>query len=141
MATNIAILLGRLTRDIDLQYLNNGTALAKGNIAIDKGLSKEKKEEMEAQGKPTADFINLIFWGKTAEYVAQYTQKGGRIAVNGRIQSGSYKDKDGKTVYTIDINCYNVDIIDYKTDNQETNTQEDSLFEQFENINTENIPF
>lgn len=116
---NQVTLLGRLTRDIELQYLNTGTAVARGSIAVDKGLSKEKKEEFEMQGKPTADFINLVFWGKTAEYVANFSKKGGRIAVNGRLQTGSYQDKDGKTVYTTDVNCYNVEVIDYKEVNED----------------------
>lgn len=89
--------IGRLTKDPEIRYAQNadGTAFAKFTIAID----RQRKRE----GEPTADFLNCIAFGKTAENIGKYFTKGRRIAVNGRIQTGSFKAKDGHTVYTTDI--------------------------------------
>jgi single-strand DNA-binding protein len=74
---NLAIITGRLTKDPELRYLpGTGKAVARFGVAVDKGLSKEKKQELKAQGKPTADFINVIVWGKQAENCANYIEKG-----------------------------------------------------------------
>ena len=68
---NCVILIGRLTRDPELRYIpNTGTPVATFSLAVDKQLSKEKKMELEAQGRPTADFINIVVWGKQAEHCA-----------------------------------------------------------------------
>ncbi len=69
---NICILIGRLTRDPEIRYLQSGTAVAQFTLAVDKQLSRDKKQEFEAQGKPTADFIRIVAWGKLAENCANY---------------------------------------------------------------------
>ena len=90
---NIAILIGRLTKDPELQYTpNTQTAVCKFTIAVDR---KGKDEG--------ADFIRITAFGKRAESISRYMKKGRQIAVQGRIQTGSYKDRDGKTVYTTDV--------------------------------------
>ena len=81
---NNVVLIGRLTKDAELKYLDTGTALVRFTLAVDKELSKDKRKEFETAGKPTADFINIIAWGKTAEAVAVYTSKGLKLAVQGR---------------------------------------------------------
>ena len=92
---NNVVLIGRLTRDPELRYIPvTGTAVARFSIAVDKGLSREKKQEMESKNQPTADFINIVVWGKTAENCANYLVKGRLVGVQGRIQTGSY-EKDG----------------------------------------------
>ena len=113
---NIVVLSGRLTRDAELRYLENNNAVARFTLAVDKGLSKEKKEEMEMQGKPTADFINCQAWGRLGETVAKYSGKGLRLIVNGRIQTGSY-EKDGDRRYTTEVVAQSVEIIDWKDSN------------------------
>ena len=131
-------LIGRTVRDVELKYIpNSGTALATVTIAIDKGLSKDKKQEFESQNKPTADFLPIVVWGKSAEYLANYLKKGKLLAVQGRIETGSYDDKDGKKVYTTKINASNVQILEYENDNKsnDTGTQD------FHPIDNEDIPF
>ena len=113
---NIVVLSGRLTRDAELRYLENNNAVARFTLAVDKGLSKEKKEEMEMQGKPTADFINCQAWGRLGETVAKYSGKGLRLLVSGRIQTGSY-EKDGERRYTTEVVAQSVEIIDWKDSN------------------------
>lgn len=111
---NNVVLIGRLTRDPELRYIpGNGTAVTKFNLAVDKGLSKEKKQEMQSKNQPTADFINIVVWGKMAENCANFLQKGRLVAVQGRIQTGSYDDKDGKKVYTTDVVASNVEFLEW----------------------------
>lgn len=116
---NNVILMGRLTRDPELRYLQGGAggAVARFTIAVDKALSKEKKQEMESRNQPTADFINVVVWGKMGENCAKFTQKGKRVLVTGRIQTGFYDDKDGKRVYTTDVVANNVEFIDWRDNN------------------------
>ena len=99
-------------------------------------MSKEKKAEAESQNKPTCDFINCIAWNRTAEYIGNYLKKGKLVAVNGKIVTGSYDDKDGKKVYTTEINCQSVEILEYE------NKQEQAP-EGFNNVsdNGNLIPF
>lgn len=116
---NVSI-LGRLTRDPDLRYVQGGqngqTAVARFTVAVDRGLSKEKRQEMESQNKPTADFISCVAWGKLAENLSRFSGKGLRVAVEGRLETGSY-EKDGRTVYTTDVRASNVEFIDWKDQN------------------------
>lgn len=106
--------IGRLVRDPELRYIpNSGTATCNFTLAIDKNLSKEKKAEMESKNQPTADFIRVVVWGKLAENVANYTTKGRLVGVQGRINTGSYDDKDGKKVYTTDVVASNVEFLEF----------------------------
>ena len=90
---NQVILIGRLTRDPELVYTpGNQTAVTRFSIAVDRR-DKEK----------TADFIRITVFGKQAENCDRYLHKGKQVAVNGRIQTGSYKNREGQTVYTTDV--------------------------------------
>lgn len=89
---NSVILIGRLARDPEMSYTQQQTAVTKFTLAVD----RMKKED-------GADFIRVTVWGKQAETCDRYLRKGRQIAVMGRIQSGSYKNKEGATVYTTDV--------------------------------------
>lgn len=99
---NVVIIYGRLTRDPELKYSQGGVANCFATVAVDRGMSREKRQEAEAAGRPTADFIGIKAFGKTAELLANYFHKGKRIALEGRIQTGSY-EKNGERVYTTDV--------------------------------------
>lgn len=139
---NNVVLIGRLVRDPELRYLpNGGTAISNFTLAIDKGLSKDKKAEMESQNKPTADFIRIIVWGKLAENCSNYLVKGRLVGIQGRLQSGSYDDKDGKKVYTTDIVATNVEFLEWG-DKRDTNSNSwDSGIEGFHPTDNDDIPF
>ena len=95
---NKVIEIGRLTKDPEVRYSNgaNGsTAVARYTLAVDRKFKQE--------GQPTADFINCIAFGKLGEFAEKYLHKGVKIAVTGRIQTGSYTNKDGQKVYTTDV--------------------------------------
>lgn len=127
-------LIGRLVRDPELRYIPSGTAVTKFTLAVDKNLSREKKQEAERNNQPTADFINIVAWGKQAENVANYTSKGKLIAVQGRIQSGSY-EKDGQRIYTTDVVANNVEFLEW-------DKKEDYVPEGFNEVDDrDDIPF
>ena len=93
---NSVILIGRLARDPELSYTpNTQTAVGRFTIAVDR-----PKRDGEDQG---ADFIRITVWGRQAETCDRYLAKGRQVAVHGRIQTGSYKDRNGETVYTTDV--------------------------------------
>jgi single-strand DNA-binding protein len=82
---NQVVLIGRLCADPELRYTNNGTAVANFTLAVDRRFSKEKQ----------ADFINIVVWKAQAENCAKYIAKGSQVAVEGRIQTRKYQDRDG----------------------------------------------
>lgn len=119
---NNCTLIGRLTREPELRYLpNGGKAVCNFGIAVDKGLSKEKKQEMEGQGKYTADFINIVVWGKQGENCANYLAKGRLVGIQGRIQTGSYNAKDGSKRYTFDIVAEKTEFLEWADKNEGNN--------------------
>lgn len=94
---NKVILIGRLVADPEVRYTQSDEPQAVGNytLAVDKRFKRD--------GEPTADFIRCVVWGKGAEFAEKYLRKGMKIAVTGRIQTGSYENPDGKKVYTTDV--------------------------------------
>lgn len=117
---NNVVLIGRLTRDPELRYLpsGNNTALARFTLAVDRQYSREKKAEMESRNQPTADFINITVWGRQAENVNSYLVKGRLVAVEGRIQTGSYEAKDGTRRYTTEVVANRVEFLEWGNDNR-----------------------
>ena len=117
---NLVVLIGRLTRDPDLKYLpGTGTAVATFTLAVDRELSKEKKQEMESKGQPTADFINIIVWGKLGENCANHLAKGLKVAVQGRIQSRSWEAEDGSRRYTTEVVATSVEFLEWKNEDDD----------------------
>ena len=106
---NSVQLLGRLTRDPDVRYTDGGSTIARFTIAVDRRFKQE--------GGDTADFINCIAFGKTAEFIERYIFKGTKIALNGRIQTGSYTNKDNVKVFTTDVVVENVEFAESKNNN------------------------
>ncbi|MFR7835841.1 MAG: single-stranded DNA-binding protein, partial [Ezakiella sp.] len=116
---NNVVLIGRLTRDPELRYLpNTNTANCTFTLAVDKGLSKDKKQEYEQKGWATADFINIAVWGKMAEVVNNFVGKGNLIAINGRLSVRNYEDKQGNKRTWTEVVASNVDFIEWKDRDQ-----------------------
>lgn len=94
---NRVILLGRLTRDPEARYSQgeNASCVARYTLAVDRRFHRE--------GEASADFINCVAFGKQGEFAEKYLKQGTKIAIVGRIQTGSYKKQDGTTVYTTDV--------------------------------------
>lgn len=92
---NKVILIGRLTRDPDIRYTADSTAIARYTLAVDRRIKRD--------GEAAADFIGCMAFGKSAEFAEKYLRKGAKIAVVGRIQTGSYTNREGAKVYTTDV--------------------------------------
>lgn len=92
---NKVILMGRLTRDPEVRYAASGAAVARYTLAVDRMYTRD--------GDPTADFIPCVCFGKTAEFAENHLRKGIKIAITGRIQTGSYTNREGQKVYTTDV--------------------------------------
>ena len=120
---NNVSLVGRLTKDPELKTTQSGLSVCRFTVAVDRPYSKDQ-----------ADFINCITWRKTAEFITSYFSKGQRIALTGSIQTGSYTGKDGKTVYTTNINVNNIEFCESKK-------QSDSSGNNLNNVETDDMPF
>ena len=94
---NKVVLVGRLTRDPEVRYSqgNNATAVARYTVAVDRRFKRD--------GEPTADFIPCVVFGRSAEFAEKYFRQGMRVSISGRIQTGSYTNKDGVKVYTTEV--------------------------------------
>ena len=97
---NCAVIMGRLTADPELRQTPSGVSVTRFTVAVDRGYVKPGEERK-------ADFINVVAWRQTAEFVSRYFQKGSMIAVQGSIQTGSY-EKDGVKRYTFEVSADNV---------------------------------
>ena len=95
---NKVILMGRLTRDAEIRYSQgeSSTAIARFSLAVDRRFRRDNDEQ-------TADFINCVAFNKTAEFLERFGRKGTKFVLEGRIQTGSYTNKDGQKVYTTDV--------------------------------------
>lgn len=104
---NQAILIGRLTRDVDTRTARE-TKVARYTLAVDRRFKRD--------GEQNADFIPCVVFGKGAEFAEKYLKKGIKIAITGRIQTGSYTNKDGNKVYTTDVVVESQEFVEKKSD-------------------------
>jgi single-strand DNA-binding protein len=106
---NKVVLMGRLTRDPNVRYSQNEkqTAVARMTIAVDRRFKRD--------GEPDADFIGCVAFGRQAEFAEKYLRKGVKVVVSGRITTGRYTDRDGKTVFTTDVVLEDIEFAESKT--------------------------
>lgn len=106
---NKVILMGRLTRDAEVRYSQgeSSTAIARFTLAVDRRFRRDNDEQ-------TADFIGCVAFGRTAEFLERFGRKGTKFVLEGRIQTGSYTNKDGQRVYTTDVVAENVEFAESK---------------------------
>lgn len=126
---NTCSLIGRLVRDNKLEYTTSGKAYLKNALAIDR------------RGEGT-DFVNIIAWEKTAEFIDKYFHKGNKIGIVGRLQSSSYK-KDNKTFYSLDVVVEGVTFCESKAteDTLLPSNKSDNNFLQVDESDMESLPF
>lgn len=106
---NRVILMGRLTRDPDVRTTMTGKMYARMTLAVDRQVKRDAP-----QGTPTADFINLLAWDKRAQFASDYLKKGTRILVAGRLQTGTYTDKEGIKRYSVEVVLSDIEFADSK---------------------------
>lgn len=124
-------LLGRTTREIELRYTNNGSAIARFTLAVDKPLSREKRQEYEAKNKNTTDFISCVAYGKIAETISKYVKKGNRLLIIGSINTGKYQ-KNNNTIYTTDVLVSRINLIE-NNKNKKQNIEENKEYTPYFN--------
>lgn len=118
---NKVILMGRLVRDAEIRYAGDdkSTAIALFLLAVDRRCTKNTKGQ-------TADFINCISFGKRAEFFERFGTKGTKFVIEGQIQSGSYKNKDGRTIYTTSVLVENAEFAESKSTASENANSQDA---------------
>lgn len=139
---NKAILVGRLTKDPELKMIENTKReVCQFTIAVNRPYTND-------DGERKADFINCVVWDKLAENLSKYQKKGNQVAVEGRIQTRNYDDKDGKKIYVTEIFVSNVTFLDSKGSNDSVNNLEEPpvksgsiTTEQIDSMPTANDPF
>lgn len=134
---NKIVLIGRITKDLDLRKTTNGTSVLKFTLAVNRRFNNDTQE---------ADFISCIAWEKRAEVMYQYLKKGSRIGIVGRLQTGSYEGQDGRRVYTTDVVVDEIDFLEQKqqrdtesathTPKQDNYYSEEALY-----IENDDLPF
>jgi len=130
---NKSILIGRLTKDVDLRFTASGKAVATFSLAVNRPFSKEKE----------ADFFNIVVWGKSAENCANYLTKGRLVGIEGRLQSRSYL-KDDEKRYVTEIVADRVEFLEWENKTKkDTNAQNSEInISEFEAMDDdEDIPF
>ncbi len=116
---NRVILMGRLTRDTSITYAQKeNQAIGRFTLAVDRRLAKSADPNVQ-----TADFISCVTFGKQAEFVEKYLRQGTKVALEGRIQTGSYTNKDGQKVYTTDVVVDNIEFAESKNSQGDGNGQ------------------
>ena len=135
---NNVSLIGRLTAEPEIKKTQSGLAVTRFCIAVDRQFVKQGEEKQ-------TDFINIIAWRQTAEFICKYFTKGQRIALTGRIVTGSYTDKDGNKRYTFEVQADNVEFCEAKRDSgstpANTNNSSDNSGGFVDMPNDEDLPF
>ena len=113
---NKVVLVGRLTKNPEVRYTQgeNQTAIARYTLAVDRRFKRD--------GEPTADFINCVVFGKSAEFAEKYFRQGLRVAISGRITTGSYTNKDGIKVYTTEVTVEEQEFAESKSESESNKT-------------------
>ncbi|MEI3321221.1 MAG: single-stranded DNA-binding protein [Eubacterium sp.] len=138
---NKVVLMGRLTRDPEVRYSTSGDsqlAIARYTLAVDRRFKKD--------GEATADFIRCVAFGKNGEFAEKYLHQGTKVVIEGRIQTGSYQDKDGKTVYTTEVVVENHEFAESKRVSEENGVNpppvdSDGFMTIPDNVDDSGLPF
>ena len=123
---NKAFLIGRLTKNPELRYSSNNAPIVNFTIAID-------RQYTNSEGQRDTDFISIVAFQKQAENISKYVSKGSLVAVDGRIQTRNYEDKDGKRVYVTEVVADRVQFLDNKNSNNNSEKSEDVSPADFQN--------
>lgn len=134
---NKVIMMGRLTRDPEVRYSNEGSAVSKFSLAVDRRYKRE--------GQPDADFFNCVAFGKTAEFTEKYLKKGTKIVLEGELQNNNYTNKDGQKVYGMQIVVNSLEFAESKSrsnsDPESTQQVDSNEFMNVPDVAEEELPF
>ncbi|MGL4644978.1 MAG: single-stranded DNA-binding protein [Vagococcus fluvialis] len=132
---NNVVLVGRLTRDPELRFTSNGSAVASFNLAVNRNFTNQS-------GEREADFVNCVIWRKPAETLANYAKKGTLLGVVGRIQTRNYENQQGQKVYVTEVVCDNFQLLEWNNSSQSqsnnnVSNQESQSFNQNNQANND----
>lgn len=130
---NKAIIMGRLTKDVDIRNADTDKKVARGTLAVNRNYKKEGEDQ-------AADFINLVAFGKQADFLEKFGRKGIKFIVTGRIQTGSY-DKDGTKIYTTDVVVEQIEFAESKGASEKTEGETGDGFVNVPEGFDEGLPF
>lgn len=128
---NNVVLVGRMTKDADLRYTSNGTAVASFTVAVNRQFTNQS-------GEREADFINCVAWRKTAETLANFTKKGSLVGVEGRIQTRSYDNQQGQRVYVTEVVVDNFSMLEPKSVTDQRRVEDNGSAASSKNFNSFN---
>lgn len=131
---NVFIGIGRLTRDPEVRETAGGTKVARYTLAVDRGRKAE-------EGQQSADFISCVAFGNGATFAENYLHKGTKIAIEGRIQTGSYEKEDGTRVYTTDVIVGRHEFVESRNTSAAPAQQQDNSFVNVPEGSSEELPF
>lgn len=123
---NRVVLLGRLTRDVDLKYTQSGTAVGSFSLAVQRPFK-------DANGERSSDFVNAIIWRKPAENFANFVHKGSLVGIEGRLQTRNYENNQGQRVYVTEVVVDNFSLLEKKGDSQHAQQQPTDPFANSDN--------
>lgn len=110
---NRVVLIGRLTKDVEVRYTQSGVAVGTFSLAVNRPFTN-------ASGEREADFINAVIWRKAAENFANFTHKGTLVAIEGRLQTRNYEGNNGNRVYVTEVVADNFSLLEKKSDSQQS---------------------
>lgn len=131
---NRVVLTGRLTKDVELRYISSNIAVAKFTLAVDRMFTQDN-------GERGTDYIQVVCWRKQAENVSKFCGKGSLVGVDGRIQTGSYDDKDGKRVYTTEVIADSVSFLEKKPQDNGMYPEQDKRQRDYNKEDNSDLPF
>lgn len=129
---NKVVLIGRLAADPEIRYTQSSKCVASYRLAVDRAFKSD--------GQPEVDFIGCVAWGKNGEFCQKYLHKGMKIAVEGRIQTRNYDDRDGKKVYVTEVIVEHHEFYESKSSGQAASPTS-GVFVEMEDGNDDDLPF
>ena len=118
---NLVVLTGRLTADPELKKTQNGNSVTSFSIAVNRRFNRSVEEQQ-------TDFINIVVWGQSAEFVSKYFKKGSMIGIEGRIQTRKYTDKNGNNRTAFEVVANNVQFVESKRESASPDSEEPASF-------------
>lgn len=129
---NNVVLVGRLTRDVELKYTQSNVAVATFTLAVNRPFKNEA-------GEREADFINCVIWRQSAENLANWAKKGSLIGITGHIQTRNYENQQGQRIYVTEVVAENFQLLESRNSQQQTNQSGNSSNSHFGNANKMDI--
>jgi single-strand DNA-binding protein len=121
---NRVVLVGRLTKDVEIRKTQSQLSVASFTVAVDRRVSRSQDQN---SNQPTADFINCVAWRQTADFLGTYAKKGALVGVDGRLQTRTYDDAQGNRHYVTEVVCDNANLLESKSSSQQRAQQETSF--------------